>query len=171
VTQQTGLTVRQFEREHVRLPIELVIAEQHVGQVRFSQSSSAAGRNMIRGLAVDISPGGMGLQCAQFLPRMCEGVVRVFEPAAGGDSAANDPAPTTVLLEHRVKVRRVFLLDREPTYAIGLAFVDLKPGIEKTVASVLDRFGSADPGPMPIKGGPVAGRSGTVGGGGGGGHA
>mgnify|MGYP003576764153 CR=1 FL=1 len=151
MTQTTGLTVRQFEREHVRLPIELVIAEQHAGQVRFSQSSSAAGRHMIRGLAVDISPGGMGLQCAQFLPRNCEGTVRVYEPT-GTEGAVNDLPPTAVLLEHRVKVRRVFLLDREPTYAIGVAFVDLKPGIEKIVASILDRFGSADPNPIPMKG-------------------
>jgi hypothetical protein len=161
VTQTTGLTVRQYEREHVRLPIELVLADQHATQVRFSQSSTAAGRHAIRGLAVDISPGGMGLQTAQFLPRMCEGIVRVHEPRTGsGEVAANDPITTPLLFEHRVKVRRVFLLDREPTYAVGVAFVDPAPGIDKTVMSLLDRYGRADAGPLSFD---------SAGGGGGGG--
>lgn len=154
VTQTTtGLTVRQYEREHVRLPIELTICSEHSAQVRFSQSSSAAGQHKIKGLAVDLSPGGMGIQSRQFIPRMSEGTIRLYEPVAGGEGAVNDPAPTKLLFEHRVKVRRVYLQDREPTYAIGLAFISPQPGIEKTIVSLLERFASAPGGGTDANGG------------------
>jgi hypothetical protein len=154
VTQTTsGLTVRQYEREHVRLPVELTLCSEHSAQVRFSQSSTAAGQHKIKGQALDLSPGGMGIQSRQFIPRMCEGTIRLFEPVAAQD-AVNDPPPTKLLFEHRVKVRRVYLQDREPTYAIGLAFISPQPGIEKTIASLLERFGSA-----PDGGGTNAGES------------
>ena len=76
---------------------------------------------------MDVSPGGMGLQCRQYLPRMSEGIVRVL-----GDKGE-------VVFEHHVKVRRVYLTDREPVYSLGVAFIDPEAGIEKKVAALVQR--------------------------------
>jgi hypothetical protein len=127
VPQNTGLTVRQYERESLELPMEFTVCDEHAGQVKFSSSSSAAGQRVVRGTLMDVSPGGMGVQCRQFLPRMSEGIIRVL-----GDRAE-------VVFEHRVKVRRVYLTDREPVYSLGVAFVNPEPGIERKVMALLQR--------------------------------
>jgi c-di-GMP-binding flagellar brake protein YcgR len=133
VSQTTGLTVRQYERESLELPIEFTVSDEHSGQVKFSSSSSAAGKHLLRGTLMDVSPGGMGIQCSQFVPRMSEGTIRVYghQKAGGGHEAA------TPVFEHRVKVRRVYLTDRQPKYSLGLAFIDPQAGIEKQVAALL----------------------------------
>ena len=133
MSQTTGLTVRQYERESLELPIEFTVCDEHSGQIKFSSSSSAAGKHVIRGTLMDVSPGGMGVQCGQFLPRMSEGTIRVFGQAAKG-TAHNGQTP---VFEHRVKVRRVYLTDRAPKYSLGLAFVDPETGIEQKVSALL----------------------------------
>ena len=42
----------------------------------------------VAGRSVDISPGGVGMVLAQFLPRMCEGWVRVLHPTSPGRAAS-----------------------------------------------------------------------------------
>jgi c-di-GMP-binding flagellar brake protein YcgR len=136
MTQKSGLTIRQHERESLGLRIEFVVAEQHRGQVRFSAISGAAEPHVTRGVAADISSGGMGLVCPQFVPRMCAGTVRVFDPTPVG--TANDGSPIHELcFQHAVRVRRVTLDSHEPEYAIGVAFVDPAADIEERVAAVL----------------------------------
>jgi hypothetical protein len=141
VPQSTGLTVRQFERESLELPIELTVCDEHAAQVRFSASSSAASQRVVHGTLMDVSPGGVGVQCGQFLPRMLEGIIRVMD-AAG-----------QVIFEHRVKVRRVYLTEREPVYSLGLAFVDPRAGIEKQVYSLLAGRGEGKGKKSPDRGG------------------
>lgn len=151
MSQTTGLTVRQYERESLELPIEFTVCDEHSGQVKFSSSSSAAGQHVIRGTLLDVSPGGMGMQCSQFVPRMSEGIIRVYGGQgieasrhqgirAGTDVAASMPGSLDAsmpVFEHRVKVRRVFLTDRQPVYSLGLAFVNPEIGIEQKVTALL----------------------------------
>jgi hypothetical protein len=54
---------------------------------------------------------------------MCEGSLRVFDPAPVG--TRNDGTPILeVAFEQRVKVRRVQMTSHEPTYFIGVSFAD-----------------------------------------------
>jgi c-di-GMP-binding flagellar brake protein YcgR len=136
----SGLTIRQHERQSIELAVEVAVAEEHQQQVRFSPASGAAGCAIIRGTAVDISSGGMGLVLRQFLPRMCEGEVRIFSPTAVG-RGADGAAVYEAIFEHRVKVRRVYMTSHEPTYTAGLSFVDPEPGLEERVREVLAAYG------------------------------
>jgi len=132
----SGLTVRQHEREAVELPVEFVVSEAHREQVRFSAICTAPEPHLTRGIAVDMSPGGMGLVCEQYVPRMCGGMVRVFDPDPIGTGPDGSPV-REVVFEHEVKVRRVSLRSHDPTYALGVAFVDPEPDIEQRVAKLL----------------------------------
>jgi hypothetical protein len=78
-------------------------------------------------MALDISPGGIGLESRHFVPRMCEGTVRIID---GGE----------VLLEQRAKVRRVYLGGREPRYMIGASFMNAPDDIERRIAAIASRF-------------------------------
>lgn len=145
VSQTSGLTVRQHERETVRVAVEFTVGQSIGTQVRFSGSSGAVGSHVIRGEAIDISSGGMGLRTNQFLPRMCEGIVQVFTPSAAPSSASDvDPTenvqPSEVILEQRVKVRRVTMIGREPTYSIGVAFVQPSPALDRQIAELFQRI-------------------------------
>ena len=137
MTQTSGLTVRQHEREALELSAEFVVCEQHREQVRFSAMSGAAEPHVTRGIATDISLGGMGLVCGQFGPRMCEGTVRVFDPDPVGEAPDGTPLHE-VMFEHRAKIRRVALAGHEPSYALGAAFIDPEPDIEQRIAKVLE---------------------------------
>ena len=123
MSSQSGLRVRQHHRREIELPVEFVVAEEYRDQIRFSAQSSAIDDHTVRGTSVDISPGGMGFTCRQFLPRQCEGSLRVFDPMPVGMRADGTPI-LEVAFEQRVKVRRVQMTSHEPTYFIGVSFAD-----------------------------------------------
>lgn len=128
--QSTGLTTRQHERASIELDAEFIVGEKHSGQVRFSPSSSAQNKQTARGVASDVSPGGMGLHLQQFLPRGCEGTVRIYG-RPGGNSVWRE-----VIFEQQVVVRRVFLESHEPQYRIGMSFADPGPGLAEQVGGL-----------------------------------
>ena len=123
MSSQSGLRVRQHHRREIELPVEFVVAEEYRDQLRFSAKSSAINDHSLRGTSVDISPGGMGITCRQFLPRQVEGSLRVFDPMPIGTRADGTPI-LEVAFEQRVKVRRVQMTSPEPSYFIGLSFAD-----------------------------------------------
>ncbi len=123
MSSQSGLRVRQHHRREIELPVEFVVAEAYRDQLRFSAKSSAIDDHSLRGTSVDISPGGMGFTCRQFLPRQCEGLLRVFDPMPVGMRADGTPI-LEVAFEQRVKVRRVQMTSHEPTYFIGVSFAE-----------------------------------------------
>jgi hypothetical protein len=127
VIKTSGLTVRQHERAGIRVPVEFVVCNEHAVQVRFSPQSSAPEHHIVAATAVDISHGGLGMESRHFLPRMCEGIVRI---SSGGE----------VVLEQRAKVRRVYLTGREPRYMIGVAFLNPPGDIEQRIAAIVGRF-------------------------------
>ncbi len=103
--------------------MEFIVAEKYRDQVRFDSKSTAINEYSLRGTSVDISPGGMGFTATLFLPRQCEGLLRVFDPMPIGTRADGTPM-LEVAFEQRVKVRRVQMTSHEPTYFIGVSFAD-----------------------------------------------
>ncbi len=138
VAQISGLTVRQHEREGIRVPVALEVCADHATQVQFSAASGALGQRIVRATATDISPGGMGLESRHFLPRMCEGVLRIFDPSSADPTSEAGEPP--VLFEHRVKVRRVHQISSEPSYALGVAFVDVDADFDRRVDALLNQL-------------------------------
>ncbi len=132
----SGLTVRQYERRSIAFDIEFVVADAHRGQVRFSATSAAAGQYVLRGQAADLSTGGMGLILPHFVPKMCEGTVRLYGLTPQGTT--NDGSPIfDVIFEHRVKVRRIYMSSHKPLYAVGVSFVDQRPDLAQRIGELL----------------------------------
>ena len=132
-----GLSVRQHERGKIRLPIEFIVSDEHREQVRFSSSSSAVRPHEIQGMVTDISRGGLGFDSQLYLPRMCEGKVRIFDGATTVSQI--DPVPTPQpILETRVKIKRVLLQGQDPSYQIGIAFLDPPDNIEELIQNVFN---------------------------------
>lgn len=121
MSQISGLTVRHHAREEFGLTVEFTIAPRDRDQVRFSKLSSARSTHVVRGIATDISSGGLGWRSRQYVPRMCEGNIRVFRPGVDPQDSAG---PEDVIFEHEVRVRRVFMDGDDRTYAVGVAFID-----------------------------------------------
>lgn len=130
-----GLSVRQHEREEIQLPVEFTVCDEHREQVRFSSSSSAGRPHVIQGKVTDISRGGLGIDCHLFLPRMCEGKVRIFHGAVAIPQSDPESAREPIF-ETRVKVRRVLLRGHDTTYQIGLAFLNAPENIEELILNV-----------------------------------
>ncbi len=158
MSSQSGLRVRQHHRREIELPVEFVVAEEHRDQLRFGARSSALNDHTVLGTSVDISPGGMGFTSRQFIPRMCEGSLRVFDPMPVG--ARPDGTPILeVAFEQRVKVRRVQMTSHEPTYFIGVSFADpdsVDPDIGNRMMLLAGTEGGETPPPAPAPGGPDA---------------
>ena len=144
--QTSGLTVRQHERAGIEMPVELEVCEAYASQVLFSSSSSASGQHVIRGIAIDISPGGMGIESRQFVPRMVEGTVRVFAPDANRKNRDGSPV-LNLVFEQPVKVRRVSQLNRDPSYNLGVAFLGSGTEMDQRIAALLEQTGNAGLGP------------------------
>ncbi len=159
MSSQSGLRVRQHHRREIELPVEFVVAEEHRDQLRFGSKSSALNDHTLRGTSIDISPGGMGFTSQQFLPRMCEGSLRVFDPMPVGTRPDGTPI-LEVAFEQRVKVRRVQMTSHEPTYFIGVSFAD-PDSVDPDIGSRMMLLAGAedeDPElpPVPASGGPDA---------------
>ena len=133
MSQTRGLRIRQHERCEIELPVQFIVCDKHSSQVRFSSVSSAVDDGGLQGISIDISSGGLALASRQFLPRCCEGIVRVFEPAPAGTrgDATSDLRP---IFEQRAKVSRTRMLSHEPLYKIGLSFREFGPDFEQQIA-------------------------------------
>lgn len=135
MAQARGLRIRQHERCEIELPVEFVVCDEHRSQVRFSSVSSAVDDGALRGTAIDISPGGLALASRQFVPRSCEGVVRVFDLTPVGTRGDGTPI-LQLIFEQPVKVHRVKMLSHEPLYKVGLSFLDLDRQLEERIAAL-----------------------------------
>lgn len=143
MAQISGLTVRQHARKDFDLAVEFAIADRHQEQVRFSPMSTAKDQHATRGRAMDISTGGMGWSSEHYLPRMCQGIVRVFDPNPVGQSADGSPI-YQVAFEHRAVVRRVAMISHDPKYSIGLAFVEPGPDVAQRVERLRELVNQRD---------------------------
>ena len=111
------LTVRRHERLECCLSGYAQIAPGSTPAVRLARATAQV--EGIPVVLVDCSAGGLGLRCEAFLPRSClvrvQASVPTSQAAAGGDRA----------LDVLVRVQRVSMIDRRPTYYLGTSFHDL----------------------------------------------
>lgn len=136
------LVVRQHERFHCRLPLRLRIAADVVEQVILARAVSD-GSGAIDAFITDASRGGLGIESAVFLPRGCRLRVRL-------KSAGPTPTPDNDLI---VRVQRVSMLDRKPTYYLGVSFFSKGPEHDQTIAAMLDAARQGQHAIAPGKGG------------------
>ncbi len=151
MSRKSGLRVRQHQRRGIGLPVEFVVCEEHRSQEKFSGSSTAADDHTIRGVSLDISPGGIGFSSALFLPRSCEGTLRVFDPIPAR-SGVDGPPVHEIAFAQRVKVRRVRMIGPEPTYFIGVSFADpegIDPEIANRMLLLQSQLSSGEPSESP----------------------
>ncbi|MEX2219216.1 MAG: PilZ domain-containing protein [Phycisphaerales bacterium] len=130
----TDLSVRQHERHSCDAPVRVYVAQAHAEAVKLASIGADGPATRI----VDYSNGGLGLRSSVYLPLTCMLRLRVGM-AAGGH------------LEVDVKVQRVVMSDRKPTFYVGTAFETGTPEHQKTVAAVLAALRESSP-PAPKEG-------------------
>lgn len=137
---QTDLIVRQHERVECNLPARISIAAAHAPLVRVSRLAPSIS-GAIPAHIVDISRGGMGLRTPVYLPIRSQLVLSVDAPQMG--------SATSVRLEIPVTLRRVTMIDRQPTYYLGVAFQQLSVELEQKLESLVAAIRS---GAVPAQG-------------------
>ncbi len=112
MSQDRGLIIRHAQRHEIALPCELVMAVAHESAVRLSAKVSLV-NGRVGATLVDASAGGLGVLSEVFFPKQSLVDLRVLR---AGDSSASPIFETTL------RVKRVVMTDRQPTYLIGLSF-------------------------------------------------
>lgn len=136
-----NLVVRQHERLRCALTAEATVAPEHVGPIALSPLAADATGNF-NPVVVDVSRGGIGLKTKVFLPKQARICVTITDPALGAPISAT------------VRVQRVIMTDRAPTYELGTSFVDPSPALLQAVAAAIVRL---QPATVPAAGGATRG--------------
>lgn len=117
------LVIRQHERHTCRINAAVSVDDQHADKLVYSRAAADSGRSLPV-VAVDISSGGMGIETTAFIPRTSLLKIRV-----GGEQDG---------VETCVRVQRVLMTDRTPTYYVGTAFVEQGTAHEQRVAKLMN---------------------------------
>jgi hypothetical protein len=118
------LVVRQHERRQCA----------HRAYVRVESEGVTLGEAFDRGggwvpvTVTDVSEGGLGIRTGVFLPKRCRVSIRLEEEGAGVAGV-------------RLVVRRAVMLDRGPTYYLGLSFGEERGAAVQGLVSSLMRGG------------------------------
>lgn len=120
------------------------IAESSVAQVRMSPAAmNRHGR--VDGTLTDISGGGAGLVIPEYVPQWCRVTLAIHEEAGSSEA----------LVRASGAVRRVQMLDRRPSYLVGVGFEDLSESSMGEIAALIARIDGA-----PVDGSWLGGRDG-----------
>ncbi len=103
---------RQFKRHATRFEARIEPMPEHSDQLRLSYPDALSGLAVI-----DVSEGGLGVQCGIYLPKNLRMKVHVHSVEEAGEQLM---ANLTVL----AVVRRCVLEDHKPTYQVGMQFID-----------------------------------------------
>lgn len=134
------LVVRQHERFLCRMPTLVRVAEDAAEQVTLSRAIGD-GTGAIDVFITDASRGGLGIESHVFMPRGCRLKIRV-QTGIGGS-----------VHDLTLRVQRVTMLDRKPTYYLGLSFVSKGPDNDLGVGVLLELARKATMITPPVPGG------------------
>lgn len=104
--------VRRHERHRCEIPVELRLGTVSARRVELVRGVCGP-EGQFPGFMVDVSHGGVGLRTKVFIPRTCQLLLRVGEPASPGGRA---------LFEGPVRVQRVTMMDRAVQYYLGCSW-------------------------------------------------
>lgn len=108
------------------MPALVRVAEDAAEQVTLARSISD-GTGAIDVFITDASRGGLGIESNVFMPRGCRLKIRVQAAAQGA------------IHDLTLRVQRVTMLDRKPTYYLGLSFVSKGPDNDLGVGILLEQ--------------------------------
>jgi hypothetical protein len=111
------LVVRQQERVLCALAVEMRVAPDDAARVVLATTAGAGG-GLVRATAVDCSLGGMGIDSPVFFPKGCHITVRA--PLA---DPSGDPSIEPRAVELIAQVKRVSMINRTPSYYLGVLFI------------------------------------------------
>lgn len=145
-----GLTVRRHERHQLALPGMVSVSLQPApaigvegfrgGRLRFSPESGV-NESGFPAKVVDLGAGGLGFTSPHFLPRGA--LLRVRVLSEGGTQGVNR-------LDVNVRVQRVTMIDRKPTYLFGVSFIEPSAGVLASVQALISETASSvKPGGVP----------------------
>jgi len=112
----------------------LTVAPASAGRVR-PTAGTLTRHGRIDGTLMDISGGGAGLVSPEYVPTWCRVELAIHET----DGAKG------ALLRATGEVRRVRMLDRRPSYLIGIGFVDLTDEARDGIAALIARVDGERP--------------------------
>ncbi len=142
VWESKSLNTRLYRRRQWAVPVRIQVHPDQAEQLRFSFPNEQSKASLD-----DVSEGGMGLFTTTFLPRNARLEVHVSLPAKD-----NSPAPAPKVF--RTVVRRCTMVDVQPTYQIGLQYID--PDRKEVADLIKLAENTADqPDDEPPKGGPA----------------
>ncbi len=123
------LRFRSDERREVALAASISLSSEDREQLRVAPGVlSRHGR--INGTLMDISGGGAGLVVEEFVPKWAHVVVGVHRTEDDADSLVSAPGI----------VRRVQMLDRRPSYLLGIGFERLSDDEFEQIASLISEI-------------------------------
>lgn len=125
------LVVRQHERLVCRLPLQMRVAEDAADQVALARAVGD-GSGALNVVITDASRGGLGIESIVFFPRGCRLKIRVQNESGS-------------VHDLTLRVQRVTMLDRKPTYYLGLSFVSKGPENDLGVGMLLEQARKAAP--------------------------
>jgi len=120
------LVVRQHERFHCRVPVQLRVEQDMTDQVALARTVGD-GSGAVDAFITDTSRGGLGVESKVFFPRGCR--IRIRVHGSGTDTGLKD--------ELIVRVQRATMLDRSPTYYLGLSFLGKEPEHDHRIGELL----------------------------------
>lgn len=151
-TTPSELTVRQHQRLSCDLVAHVRVSAEDAAQVALSRTVGD-GAGCITARVVDCSSGGLGVQMGVFLPRGARLSVSVHDPADKG----------ATLFAGTGRVQRVQMLDRGPTFYLGVAVTrdggagDLSSVVQRAQQQFEKTASPIPPSTAPPSGGAIGG--------------
>ncbi|HVU64854.1 MAG TPA: hypothetical protein VHC70_12815 [Phycisphaerales bacterium] len=136
------LVVRQHERIHCRIASQLRVASENAEQVSLARAIGD-GSGGVDAFITDCSRGGLGIESSVFFPRGCRLRIKARTVGAPQESAGAG--------EMVVRVQRVTMLDRKPSYYLGVSFVSKGLEHDAAVTALLDAARKAPAAVSPAK--------------------
>jgi hypothetical protein len=128
---QQTLVVRRSTRYEVAWQGEMSVSRQHAALIRFGPS--CGGRDgWVSADIVDFGSGGVGISSPVFVPRRALVRLRMADPSGGSGDGG--------VLEADLRVQRVTMTDRRPTYLLGTAFAEPPPELVRQIEAMAARL-------------------------------